>query len=75
MAKVHTCLKSHLVHIAMAYLSNFSLVCNKIINSIFISICTENGRYIACMCYIEIPQEVTNENTITLVYYLAQQKL
>ena len=30
---------------------------------------------IACMYYIEIPQEVTNENTITLVHYLAQQKL
>ena len=29
---------------------------------------------IACMYYIEIPQEVTNENAITLVYYLAQQK-
>ena len=26
------------------------------------------------MYYIEIPQEVTNENAITLVYYLAQQK-
>ena len=26
------------------------------------------------MYYIEIPQEVTNENVITLVYYLAQQK-
>ena len=29
---------------------------------------------IACMYYIEISQEVTNENAITLVYYLAQQK-
>ena len=29
---------------------------------------------IACMYYIEIPQEVTNENKVTLVYYLAQQK-
>ena len=29
---------------------------------------------IACMYYIEIPQEVTNENAITLDYYLAQQK-
>ena len=29
---------------------------------------------IACMYYIEIPQEVTNKNAITLVYYLAQQK-
>ena len=29
---------------------------------------------IAYMYYIEIPQEVTNENAITLVYYLAQQK-
>ena len=31
---------------------------------------------IACMYYIEIPQEVTNENAIVLklVYYLAQQK-
>ena len=29
---------------------------------------------IAHMYYIEIPQEVTNENAITLVYYLAQQK-
>ena len=29
---------------------------------------------IACMYYIEIPQEVTNENAITLVYNLAQQK-
>ena len=31
---------------------------------------------IACMYYIEIPQEVTNENAIILklVYYLAQQK-
>ena len=29
---------------------------------------------IACTCYIEIPQEITNESTITLVYYLAQQK-
>ena len=27
-----------------------------------------------CMHYIEIPQAVTNENAITLVYYLAQQK-
>ena len=26
------------------------------------------------MYYIEIPQEVANENAITLVYYLAQQK-
>ena len=26
------------------------------------------------MYYIKIPQEVTNENAITLVYYLAQQK-
>ena len=26
------------------------------------------------MYYIEIPQEVTNENAITLVCYLAQQK-
>ena len=26
------------------------------------------------MYYIEIPQVVTNENTITLVHYLAQQK-
>ena len=30
---------------------------------------------IARMYYIEIPQEVTNENAITLVYYLAQQKI
>ena len=29
---------------------------------------------IVLMQYIEIPQEVTNENAITLVYYLAQQK-
>ena len=28
---------------------------------------------IACTYYIEIRQEVTNENAITLVYYLAQQ--
>ena len=28
----------------------------------------------ACMYYIEIPQEVTNENVIKLIYYLAQQK-
>ena len=28
---------------------------------------------IACTYYFEIPQ-VTNENAITLVYYLAQQK-
>ena len=28
----------------------------------------------ACMYYIEIPQEVTIENAITLVYFLAQQK-
>ena len=27
------------------------------------------------MYYIEIPQEVTNENAITLVYYLAQQNV
>ena len=26
------------------------------------------------MYYIEIPEEVTNKNTITLVYYLAEQK-
>ena len=26
------------------------------------------------MYYIEIPQKVTNESAITLVYYLAQQK-
>ena len=26
------------------------------------------------MYYFEIPQQVTNENAITLVYYLAQQK-
>ena len=26
------------------------------------------------MYYFEIPQQVTNENVITLVYYLAQQK-
>ena len=26
------------------------------------------------MYYIKMPQEVTNENAITLVYYLAQQK-
>ena len=26
------------------------------------------------MYYIEIPQQVINENAITLVYYLAQQK-
>ena len=26
------------------------------------------------MYYFEIPQEVTNEKAITLVYYLAQQK-
>ena len=26
------------------------------------------------MYYIEIPQELTNENTITLAYYLAEQK-
>ena len=26
------------------------------------------------MYYIEIPQEVTNENTVILIYYLAQQK-
>ena len=31
--------------------------------------------YIAFMYYIEIPREVTNENAITLVYYLDQQKL
>ena len=30
--------------------------------------------YVACMYYIGIPQEVTNENAITLVYYLGQQK-
>ena len=29
---------------------------------------------IARMYYFEIPQQVTNENAITLVYYLAQQK-
>ena len=29
---------------------------------------------IARMHYFEIPQQVTNENAITLVYYLAQQK-
>ena len=29
---------------------------------------------IARMYYIEIPQEVTNENAITFVYCLAQQK-
>ena len=28
-----------------------------------------------CMHYIEIPPEVTNKSAITLVYYLAQQKL
>ena len=28
----------------------------------------------ACMYYIEIPLEVTNENAIMVVYYLAQQK-
>ena len=28
----------------------------------------------ACIYYIEIPQEITNENAITLVYYLSQQK-
>ena len=28
---------------------------------------------IACMYYIEIPHEVTDENAITLVYYPAQQ--
>ena len=27
------------------------------------------------MYYIGIPQEATNENAITLVYYLAQQKI
>ena len=27
----------------------------------------------AYMYYIEIPQEATNKNAITLVYYLAQQ--
>ena len=26
------------------------------------------------MYYIEIPQKVTNEHAITLIYYLAQQK-
>ena len=31
-------------------------------------------RPIQLVC-IEIPQELTTENTITLVYYLAQQKL
>ena len=30
--------------------------------------------YVACTYYFEIPQQVTNENTITLVYYLAQHK-
>ena len=30
---------------------------------------------VACIYYIEIPQEVTNENVITLVHYHAQQKL
>ena len=29
---------------------------------------------IAYMYYFEIPQQVTNENAITLVYYLAQQE-
>ena len=29
---------------------------------------------ITCMYYIEIPQGITNENAMTLVYYLAQQK-
>ena len=29
---------------------------------------------IARTYYFEIPQQVTNENAITLVYYLAQQK-
>ena len=39
-------------------------------NPICISICTVNGRY-SLYYYIEIPQGVTNENAITLVYYLA----
>ena len=42
-------------------------------NPICISICTVNAD-IACIYYIEIPQEITNENAIKLVYYLAQQK-
>ena len=43
------------------------------INPICISICTVNGRYNSYV-FVEIPQQVTNENAITLVYYLAQQK-
>ena len=43
------------------------------LNPMCVSICTVNSD-IACTYYIEIPQEVTNENAITLVYYLAQQK-
>ena len=41
----------------------------------YFNLYSKRSTYIAHMYYIEIPQEVTIENTITLVYYLAQQKM
>ena len=51
----------------MQYNYTFSSVC--------ISIYTVYRQYSLCILNNEIPQEVTNENAITRVCYLAQQKL